>query len=304
MTSVLSSNQSAQAALTHLRIPFSVYLMPVYWMAISHGYFVVDIWKAVAVFICIHLFVYPASNGYNSWYDQDEGSIGGLETPPPVPAQLYKWVLIFDLIGFLLALWIGWVFALLLLGYVLASKAYSYPKVRLKKYPFISTLTVVFFQGAYTYLMVQAGSINNPLTEPFLLSHYNMSVAITASLFLIASYPLTQIYQHDEDSRRGDHTLSLKLGINGTFAWSSLWFAVSTAWLVYTYLSLGETETWRAIIFLVGGGPVLAVFGFWVWQYNQGQEVVNFKRAMLMNQVSSLTLSAVFVGQMLVDIFI
>ena len=30
------------------------------------------------------------------------------------------------------------------------------------------------------------------------------------------AYPMTQIFQHEED-KRGDETLSLKLGIKGTF---------------------------------------------------------------------------------------
>ena len=39
--------------------------------------------------------------------------------------------------------------------------------------------------------------------------------AILSSLLLFGSYPMTQIYQHEEDARRGDKTLSLKLGIQG-----------------------------------------------------------------------------------------
>lgn len=269
-------------------------------MAVSHGYPYIDPWRAAAVFVCIHLFVYPASNGYNSWYDRDEGSIGGLETPPPVPHQLYRWVIVFDVLGILLALWIRPLFAALLLGYILASKAYSFPGIRLKKYPFVSTITVIFFQGAYTYLLVQMGSFSF-WNEPFLLSHYNWGIALTASLFLVASYPLTQIYQHEEDSRRGDNTLSLRLGINGTFAWSSVWFAVSTLWLVFNYVFVAETEWARAAIFLTGGGPVLAVFGYWVWQYNRGQSVINYQKAMFMNKVSSLTLTGVFIVQILMD---
>jgi hypothetical protein len=34
-----------------------------------------------AIFIILHLLVYPASNGYNSYMDRDETPIGGLKNP-------------------------------------------------------------------------------------------------------------------------------------------------------------------------------------------------------------------------------
>jgi 1,4-dihydroxy-2-naphthoate octaprenyltransferase len=48
----------------------------------------------------------------------------------------------------------SWILALGLLLYSTVSKAYSYDKVRLKKYPIISWLTVGVFQGGFTYLLV------------------------------------------------------------------------------------------------------------------------------------------------------
>ncbi|MDX5481218.1 MAG: prenyltransferase, partial [Hymenobacteraceae bacterium] len=76
-----------RTALTLMRIPFSLYLMPVYWFALStvSGF---ALWRAVAVFLVLHLLVYPASNGYNSYHDRDEGSIGGLKQPPKVTHEL------------------------------------------------------------------------------------------------------------------------------------------------------------------------------------------------------------------------
>src|SRR5436190_6563663 len=71
-----------------LRLPFSIFLSPLYFFALAQ---VPDIhWgKAIMVFLILHFLVYPASNGYNSYMDRDTQSIGGLETPPPPPKQLY-----------------------------------------------------------------------------------------------------------------------------------------------------------------------------------------------------------------------
>ena len=61
-----------------LRIPFSILLMPIFLLAVSQAE-VINIYKTILSFIIIHLLVYPASNGYNSYIDRDEGSIGGIE---------------------------------------------------------------------------------------------------------------------------------------------------------------------------------------------------------------------------------
>lgn len=91
-------------ALKLMRIPFSVYLMPVFWFALSaaENFSVIN---AVWVFIIIHFFVYPASNGYNCYFDRDEGSIGGLKNPPRVNKELFWLVVIFDLIAVIGAHW-------------------------------------------------------------------------------------------------------------------------------------------------------------------------------------------------------
>jgi 1,4-dihydroxy-2-naphthoate octaprenyltransferase len=47
-------------------------------------------------------------------------------------------------------------------------------------------------------------------------SHLLIAGAICSCL-IGASYPLTQVYQHQEDSQRGDRTLSLLLGYKGSF---------------------------------------------------------------------------------------
>ena len=69
--------------LLHLRLPFSFFLLPVFLFAISQtgG---IHIYNTVMLFIALHFFIYPGSNIYNSYMDEDKGSIGGLKQPPPV----------------------------------------------------------------------------------------------------------------------------------------------------------------------------------------------------------------------------
>lgn len=281
-------NSSWSSAWHLLRIPFSLYLMPIFWFALSATPDV-DPVRAAVVFIVLHLFVYPASNGYNSYYDRDEGSIGGIKNPPKVTEALYWLVLFFDLAAVVVAAFLSWPFAAMVLLYLLVSKAYSYKGIRLKKYPVLSTLVVVVFQGAFTFLMVQEGA--GTATDTILSSN-NLLLALVSTLFLCGSYPLTQVYQHKEDAQRGDQTLSLTLGLWGTFIFAGISLLAGTGVLLYTYWLRGELI--HGIIFLVCSLPVVLVFSQWVLKVRQDTAAANFENTMRMNKISSLSLSLAF----------
>ncbi|CAA9290777.1 MAG: hypothetical protein AVDCRST_MAG95-3982 [uncultured Adhaeribacter sp.] len=276
-------------ALKLMRIPFSVFLMPVYWFALS----VLpdfDFTKAFIVFIILHGLVYPASNGYNSYFDKDEGSIGGLKHPPKVTKLLFWLVLVFDVLALLGSLFISGSFAAGIFIYLLVSKAYSYDKIRLKKYPVISTLVVVVFQGAFTFLLVQLGA---GAPNPQLLTISNLLFALVSSLFLCGSYPLTQVYQHAEDFRRGDRTISLQLGIMGTFVFAAVSLLTGAGLLAWNFYRTAQPQ--QILIFLVCTGPVVFIFSRWFWLVRQNPAAANFENTMRMNQVSSLSMSLAFI---------
>jgi len=281
--------QSYRRALLLLRIPFSVYLMPVFWFGLSALRQPFSVWRAVGVFVVLHLLAYPASNGYNSYYDRDEGSIGGLKRPPKVSAELLHLVYLFDGLAVLGGVLLNPLFGLLVAVYLLVSKAYSYEGIRLKKYPLVSTAVVVVFQGAFTFLMTQVG-VQAPQTA--ILEKTNLLLALVSSLFLCGSYPLTQVYQHQEDARRGDQTLSLRLGIRGTFVFAAVGLLAGAGLLAYTLWLRHETQ--HLLIFLLATGPVLVLFGRWAYAVWHNPAAADFEHTMRMNQVSSLCMSAAF----------
>src|SRR5689334_18599066 len=181
----------------HLRIPFSYFLLPVYLFALAispnptnHSV----LWS----FIIIHLLLYPASNGYNSYFDKDEKSIGGLKNPPPVNKSLYYASLAFDAVAILLAFWkVSFLFASMILIYGLISKAYSHPSIRLKRYPMTGWITVGVFQGFFTFVMSYAG-VNHFDIGQLMQAKVLLPGALT-SVMLLGNYPMTQVYQHEED---------------------------------------------------------------------------------------------------------
>jgi 1,4-dihydroxy-2-naphthoate octaprenyltransferase len=187
----------------------------------------------------------------------------------------------------------GWVAV-----YLLISKAYSYEGIRLKKYPIISTLVVVLFQGAFTFLMMQVGV---GASSAAIQAPNNLLLALVSTLFLCGSYPLTQVYQHQEDRQRGDQTLSLLLGIRGTFVFAAFGLLAGAVVLALAYLKRHETQ--NLLLFLVATGPVVWLFSRWVWQVWRNPAAADFEHTMRMNQVSSLCLSAAFVAMLLFQHF-
>ena len=275
----------------HLRIPFSFFLMPVYLFALGISPNFSEprlIWS----FIVVHLFLYPASNGYNSYFDKDEGSIGGLKNPPPVNKGLYYTSLLFDVIAIVLGfIMISALFAVLLLIYGLASKAYSHPSIRLKKFPFGGLLTVAFFQGFFTFLLCYVG-INNFDVEN-LINAKVLIPASLASLLLVGTYPMTQIYQHDEDSKRGDKTVSLWLGIRGTFIFVLVVFAFATVgYVVYFYTFYSLQYGFDFVLFL---GPLVIYFLIWFYRVLRDPTRADHQNTMRLNFISALCLNGFFI---------
>jgi 4-hydroxybenzoate polyprenyltransferase len=277
------------STLLHLRFFFSVFLLPVYFFALSQ---VPEInWNsAILTFIIWHLLVYPASNGYNSFFDKDEGSIALIEKPPPVDKSLYYFSLTFDLIALILTLYVGWVLFFAVLIYGAFSKMYSHPSIRLKKYPFISFFIVFLFQGAFVYwsTYVSVSGMNT-------MYGWNLNFIIAGlicSCLIGATYPLTQVYQHEEDSKRGDKTLSLILGIRGSFYFSAVLFLLSGILLfAYWYRLDLMNNFW---LYLIISGPVFILFISWFVEVYKNPDNANFKRMSRMTLLSGLLMLIYF----------
>ncbi len=234
----------------------------------------------VVAFFILHLLVYPASNGYNSAMDRDEGSIGGLKRPPPVPSSILPLTISMDIAAVLLSwLWSPGA-AVVLLMYILASRAYSWRGIRLKKYPVIGFLVVVVFQGAAVfYYSVCMVDLEAPgLTE--LPLQMNMGMVLS-SLMIASSYPLTQVYQHRQDEEDGVMTISRLLGIRGTFVFSMVLLIFFTG-MLFSYLVLFG-RLYDIVLFLFCTAPVTAHFFRWSREVLEDPAAANFENSMKMS---------------------
>jgi 1,4-dihydroxy-2-naphthoate octaprenyltransferase len=261
-----------------LRFHFSLFLLPVYLFALSQ-LDKIDRVDAVIVFFILHVLVYPASNGYNSYMDRDETPIGGLSKPLRPTKQLFYVTIIMDIIaiGFSLALSIYFAAGVLL--YILASRAYSYRGIRLKRFPLTGYVIVIIFQGAVTFFLSYHGSsVDKTLDIPFW-------PALASSLLIGGYYPLTQIYQHEEDLKDGVVTISYKLGKKGTFVFCGIVFALATAAMFFTFDERGQLQFF--FIFAVCMLPMILFFMRWMTKTWKDQSKADFKNSLRMNLLAS-----------------
>ncbi len=279
------------STLLHLRFPFSYFLFPVYLFSLGISPNFTEsrlLWS----FLIIHLLLYPASNGFNSYFDKDEKSIGGLKNPPPVNTSLYYVSLLLDFTAILFAfLKISSLFAIMILIYGLVSKAYSHPSVRLKKYPIIGWLTVGIFQGCFAVMLCYVG-INN--FEIGTLLHAKVVIpAVLTSLMLLGNYPMTQVYQHEEDAKHGDKTMSMMLGIRGTFIFAQVVFALAALGFVLYFNTFFSSEF--SYVFLIALSPVVLFFMIWFFQVWNNPAKADYSRTMWLNFISATCLNGFFI---------
>jgi len=175
----------------------------------------------------------------NSAFDKDEGDIGYLKAPPKPPEHLlaFSSVLLGSsaILGFLLPL----PFALINLTCVVMSVLYSVPPPRLKARAGWDLLINCVGFGLLTPLAGWALTGRS-------FSHAILLASVGFAFLFATLYPMTQIYQVAEDSRRGDRTLVIRLGVG-----RSLTLALLAALIAHAFFLAGILATGRPPLYLL-----------------------------------------------------
>ena len=148
----------------------------------------------------------------NSAFDRDEGDVGYLDAPPPVPRHLaifsialmgagQLWSLVAMPLAFSAAYAICFAMSVL----------YSVPPVRLKAVAGADWLINMVGFGSLTPFAGWAAT-GASLTTP------GLWVLGSFCPLFAALYPLTQLYQVEEDRARGDRTLAIVIGLRASLA--------------------------------------------------------------------------------------
>jgi 1,4-dihydroxy-2-naphthoate octaprenyltransferase len=219
--------------------------------------------------------------------DRDTESIGGLEKPPPPSRQLFLVTIVLDTVAIVLSVLVHPLFPAFMLLYIGASKAYSYRGIRLKKFPIIGYLTVIIFQGALTFALVYYGS---NMDTNFFIPWQGM---VISALLIGGFYPLTQIYQHQQDLDDGVKTISYKLGYTGTFAFCAIVYSLAWLFMAQFFISKGEDNKLLVVsIFFI---PIIVYFIQWFIKVRKDTAAANFKNTMRMNWLAAICTNIAFI---------
>ena len=152
------------------------------------------------------IFLNGGTLAINSVFDRDEGDIGYLNAPPALPRYLLPFSVALLVCGQLLALTLPPGFRIAYASCFVLSILYSVPPFRFKAVAGVDWLINMWGFGALTPYASWAAT--------------GRALDVPAGLILFAFcplfaglYPLTQLYQFEEDRRRGDRTLALILGM-------------------------------------------------------------------------------------------
>jgi 1,4-dihydroxy-2-naphthoate polyprenyltransferase len=283
--------------LIHLRIPFSILLLPVFLLALSQteGFNTQNCW---IIFILLHFIVYPSSNGFNSLMDRDKGSIGLIENPQEVPSQMRIVTLILDFIALSISFFTFKIEVfILLLSYILASRAYSFRGIRLKKYAFIGFFMAIIFQGPVVYLLTKYA-----ITDKFVFDTGDWILSLVSLLLIGAGYPISQIYQHEQDKADDVETISMVLGINGTFIFSLAMFMILNALLTFYFLFI-KLDIYSLVLFLVLTSPVSVFFFYWMRKTKNNPLNANYKNTMKLNLLGAICNNLFFMALIIKQLY-
>ena len=189
----------------------------------------------------------------NSAFDRDEGDVAYLRRPPVPPRYLAGFSIALMAAGQILAFRLPAPYPMLYAVCSVLSVAYSVPPLRLKAVAGADWIINMWGFGTLTPYAGWAatGVPIEPARGLVLLGFCPLFAAL---------YPLTQLYQLEEDRRRGDRTLACVLGVRRSL--SAALGAAALAFLLFGAAGLragwrtGATDLWR------WGGVLLALLAW------------------------------------------
>lgn len=192
------------------------------------------------------IFLNGGTLALNSVFDKDEGDIGYLSAPPPLPRHLLAFSVALLVTGQLLAFALPAPFRVVYGICFLLSLLYSVPPFRFKAVAGVDWLINMWGFGTLTPFATWAAT-----GRPLDIGH---ALVLLGFCPLFAGlYPLTQLYQLDEDRRRGDRTLALLLGLR-----TSLVVAVACTLLAFALFG------WAAVVLRAQVWPLAVPLAGWV----------------------------------------
>ena len=219
------------------------YVLAVGWQGMGRGTRWAEALTALVIWV---VFLNGGTLAINSVFDKDEGDIGYLNAPPPLPRYLLHFSVALLVGGQLLAFTLPAAFRLAYAICFAMSILYSVPPFRFKAVAGVDWVINMWGFGALTPYAAWAAT-----GRPLDLGH---GLVLLAFCPLFAGlYPLTQLYQFDEDRRRGDRTLALIVGMRAGLV-------IALACTVLAFALLG----WAAVVLRVTASALALPLAAWL----------------------------------------
>jgi 1,4-dihydroxy-2-naphthoate octaprenyltransferase len=147
---------------------------------------------------------------------------------------------------------------------------------------------VIIFQGALTFWLVFYGSSADPVV--WAVPWQGM---VIAALLIGGFYPLTQVYQHQQDLDDGVKTISYLLGYTGTFWFCA--FVYLLAWIFMAQFFISTNQAGKLLLLSIFFVPIIVYFIKWFMAVRKDYTAANFKNTMKMNWVAAACTNIAFI---------
>ncbi len=271
---------TASILLAHLRLHYQLLLAPIFlW-----GYFLsgvralADFWLA---FVAFHIFLYGGITAFNSYYDRDQGPVGGMRVPPPVTEALLPFSLAVLVTGAVLAAAVNATFLAIYLAIMAMGLAYSHPAIRLKARPLIGLATVAVGQG----MLASLGGWASAEPDLSTVDPFGWLGILGVTLVTVGFYPITQAYQVDEDLARGDVTFAAWAGPSRALAFSIGFQALGAAMMAITIAK--RLDPFRAALVVGFYAVLLVATAAQAKEFQQFNVMSQQRRVMALNAIMS-----------------
>ncbi len=203
-------------------------------------------------FLIVHLLLFGGATAYNTYWDKDDGPVGGLKRVPPMREWTRPVSLLIQVPGLIAGWWIGWHYVIVYAIAMLMFWFYSSPWFRWKGHPLLSLVAIGISTG-------WAGFWLGALSAGGTIYHLPSWIgSVGVMLIILSMYPLSQIYQVQEDEQRGDRTFMVAYGLENVKAFYIISFGLGV---------IGSSAALFLIDWLTGGlfFLVASLSGLMIW---------------------------------------
>lgn len=276
--------------IVHLRLHYQFFILSGGFLLggfLANGGFNFDFWKH---FFIIHILLFGGATAFNSFWDKDEGPIGGLKNPPKMQEWMRWMSLVFMGLGGILSLEMGLVYVVTYVISMFLFWAYSSPVLRWKGDPILSLFVIGLSTGTAGYLFGYISGGGQEFDIPIVFGSAGVAFV------LVSMYPISQIFQIEEDRKRGDETFASRFGKNGVLWCLRILYPLGLG-LLFWPLWL-RNPVFAALIFSggsLGFAYTLNTLTFLKGEPSEYEKVMRLKYAASMSFVLVL-LAGLFVG--------